>query len=84
MTETQQLATATPAQAPLLLRSRVLLTLGWTLLTLALVMLTFDVLWMWNRFGRAAWIVAIALGLDAAVGVGLIWAGSRAKRTATL
>ena len=61
-----------------------LLSLGWTLLILALVMLAFDVLWMWNRFGRAAWLVAIAFGLDAVVGIGLIWAGARSKRNAVL
>lgn len=78
MTETQ-LEARTDSKAPLLLRSRVLLTLGWTLLALALVMLTFHVLWMWNRLGRVAWIVAIGLGMDALVGLALIWAGNRAK-----
>ncbi len=79
MTETQ-IEAGTNARVPLMLRSRALLVLGWTLLVLALVMLSFHVLWMWNRLGRGAWLVAIGLGMDALVGLGLIWAGNRAKR----
>ena len=78
VTETQ-LKESTATKAPLLLRSRVLKSLGWTLLLLALVMLSFHVLWMWSRLGRGAWLVAIGLGMDALVGLGLIWAGNRAQ-----
>ncbi len=75
-----ELQASTDMKVPLMLRSRVLLSLGWTLLVLALVMLTFHVLWMWQRFGRGAWLVAIGLGMDALVGIGLIWAGNRLSR----
>ncbi|ABF42700.1 hypothetical protein Acid345_3699 [Candidatus Koribacter versatilis Ellin345] len=70
----------TDTKVPLVFRPRLLRSLGWTLLLLALVMLSFHVLWMWNRLGRGAWLVAIGLGMDALVGLGLIWAGNRAKR----
>ena len=79
MAETQ-LEAGTYGKVPVLLRSRVLLSLGWTLLVLALAMLSFHLLWMWNRLGRGAWLVAIGLAMDALVGLGLIWTGNRAKR----
>ncbi len=79
MAETNLLA-STDVKVPLMLRSRALRSLGWTLLLLALVLLSFHVLWMWHRLGRGAWLVAIGLGMDALVGLGLIWAGNRAKR----
>ncbi len=75
-----QVDASTDDNVPLMLRSRALLLMGWILLLLALVMLSFHVLWMWNRLGRGAWLVAIGLGMDALVGLGLIWAGNRAKQ----
>jgi len=75
-----QTEAGTEVRLPLMLRSRVLLSLGWTLLVLALAMLSFHVLWMWNRLGKGAWLVAVGLGMDALVGIGLIWAGNRARR----
>ena len=68
----------------MLLRARVLLTLGWTLLGLSLVLLGFQVLWMWHRMGSGALIVSIGLSMDALVGLGLIIADNRARRKQNL
>lgn len=78
MPETEQLE-STGAKAPLVLRARALLTIGWTLLILALGLLSFHALWMWKRMGHGAPFVAIALVLDALVGIGLIYAGNKLR-----
>lgn len=65
--------------APPQLRSRVLLTLGWALLTLSLALLSFHLLWMWKRMGTGAPLVAVGLIMDALVGAGLIVIGKRAR-----
>ncbi len=67
-------------RAPALLRSRVLLTIGWTLLLLSLALFAFHMLWMWKRMAAGAPMVAVGLGMDALVGLGLIIAGVRARR----
>jgi sterol desaturase/sphingolipid hydroxylase (fatty acid hydroxylase superfamily) len=67
--------------APVVLRSRVLLTAGWVLLILSLALLAFHVLWMWKRMGRGAPLVGIGLVMDALVGVGLMIAANRTRRT---
>jgi hypothetical protein len=82
MPETQQVQAdgIKVAKDPLVLRSRVLRTLGWTLLVLSLALLSFHVLWMWKRMGTGAPLVGIGLLLDALVGVGLIIVGNRTQR----
>ncbi len=79
MPETQQVEIGRGVKPPLVLRARLLLTVGWTLLVLALGMLSFHALWMWKRMGRGAPYVAIALVLDALVAVGLIYAGNKLR-----
>lgn len=78
MAESQQLETK-GSTTPLVMRARLLTTVGWALLVLSLGMLTFHALWMWKRMGRGAPFVAIALGLDALVAVGLIYAGNKLR-----
>jgi hypothetical protein len=76
----QQLEETKIVSAPRVLRARVLLWLGWTLLVLSLALLSFHVLWMWQRMGTGAPLVGGGLLMDALVGVGLIVAGYRARR----
>lgn len=66
--------------APLLLRAKALSVLGWSLLILSLVLLTFHVLWMWKRMGSGAPLVAVGLIMDAFVGIGMIFAATRLRR----
>ncbi len=80
MAETEQLEQTKITPTPALLRARVLRLSGWALLLLSLVLLGFHVLWMWQRLGRGALLVAIALSMDALVGLGLIMAGNKIQR----
>lgn len=80
MPATQQVEETRIQSAPRVLRSRVLLWLGWTLLVLSLSLLSFHVLWMWQRMGTGAPLVAGGLLMDALVGIGLIVASHRARR----
>jgi hypothetical protein len=66
--------------APVLLRSKVLFVLGWSLLILSLALLSFHMLWMWKRMGTGAPLVAVGLLMDALVGIGMIVAGARMRR----
>ena len=79
MAETQQLEATSSVKPPIVMRSRLLITVGWILLILALGMLSFHALWMWKRMGRGAPFVAVALALDALVGIGLIYAGNKLR-----
>jgi sterol desaturase/sphingolipid hydroxylase (fatty acid hydroxylase superfamily) len=78
--EIEQVEASRSVKPPLVMRARLLLTVGWTLLLLALGLLSFHALWMWKRMGRGAPFVAIALVLDALVGIGLIYAGNKLRR----
>jgi uncharacterized membrane protein YidH (DUF202 family) len=77
--QTEPVEDTSTVKSPLARRARPLLIVGWTLLILALGMLSFQALWMWKRMGRGAPIVAIALVLDALVGIGLIYAGNKLR-----
>lgn len=68
------------APAPAILRSSVLLIIGWSLLILSTVLLTFHVLWMWRRIGNGAPLIAIGLVMDGLVGIALIVISLRARR----
>ena len=81
MPELQQAEERKLAPAPLLIRRRMLLGLGWGLLLLSLIFLAVQVLWMWQRLGRGAPLIAIGLFMDAVVGLGLIIFGSRLRPT---
>lgn len=80
MPEMQQAEETKITKDPAIFRARVLRTLGWTLLVLSLVLLSFHVLYMWKRMGRGAPLVGLGLFIDALVGVGLIIAAKRTQR----
>jgi hypothetical protein len=80
MAGTEQLEKTKIAPSPLILRSRMLIVLGWTLLILSAAMLVFHLLWMWKRMGTGAPLVGIGLLVDALVGIGMIIPGSRVRR----
>jgi hypothetical protein len=77
-TEPEQETRIVPA--PMLLRSKVLFLLGWSLLLLSVVLLSFHMLWMWKRMGSGAPLVAVGLFMDALVGIGMIVAAGRVRR----
>lgn len=81
MPQVQQLDSTKSTRPPALLRSRVLLIVGWALMLLSLALLGFHMLWMWKRMGTGAPMVAVALGLDALVGLGLIITVYRTRST---
>ena len=68
------------APTPVLLRSKVLFVLGWSLLVLSVALLAFHMLWMWDRMGSGAPLVAVGLLMDAIVGIGMILAAARIRR----
>lgn len=80
MPELQQEVVRKADPGPMLFRRRVLLTVGWGLLLFALLFLVVQALWMWQRLGRGAPIIAIGLLMEAVVGLGFIIAGSRTRR----
>lgn len=80
MAQTQVLERAKAPELPMVLRPRVLLTLGWALLALSLLLLSFHLTWMWTRLGSARVVLAVACCFDAVVGIGLIAAGRNMAR----
>lgn len=80
MPEVQQEVARNAGPGPTLFRRQVLLTVGWGLLLFALLFLVVQALWMWQRLGRGAPIIALGLIMEGVVGLGFIIAGSRARR----
>ena len=78
--DTEQLEATKLTRATSEFRSRVLLSLGWLFFGFSVIMLSIHVVWMWNRVGRGAPLIAVGLVMDALVGLALIIMGSRARR----